>query len=430
MPAVVVIGAQWGDEGKGKVVDILAEHSDIIARYQGGNNAGHTLVVNGEKTVLHLVPSGVLHEDKVCVIGNGVVVDPAVLALEIERLQARGYLRDESRLKISDRAHVILPYHKAIDLARERMRGEGRIGTTGRGIGPTYEDKMARVGIRFADLLDEEVFVPLLESVLAEKNTYLRQMLDGEALDLDATLAEYRALARRFAPFVTDTSVYMDEALRAGKRVLFEGGQGTMLDVDHGTYPFVTSSNTTVGAVCTGGGIAPSQISAVLGIAKAYTTRVGSGPFPTELLDDIGDKLRQDGDEYGATTGRPRRCGWFDAVVVRHAVRLNGMTSVALTKLDVLTGMDPIRVCTAYEIGGKRVTHIPAGQGALRAAVPVYEEHPGWQESISGARSMDDLPLNARRYVQRLEELVEVQMGLVSVGPGRDETIHRAQVFA
>ncbi len=423
MPAVAVVGAQWGDEGKGKVVDILAEHADIIARYQGGNNAGHTLVVDGEKTVLHLVPSGVLHPGKICVIGNGVVVDPEVLLSEIERLQARGFVLDESTFKISDRAHLIMPYHRAIDLARERLRGEGRIGTTGRGIGPTYEDKMARIGIRFADLLDEESFTELLRTTLAEKNAYLRALLDEEPFDFAEIHQTYVRYRERLARFVTDVSVLLCDALAKGQRLLLEGGQGTMLDVDHGTYPFVTSSNTVASAACTGVGIPPSRITAVVGIAKAYTTRVGSGPFPTELQDALGEKLRQDGDEFGATTGRPRRCGWFDAVVVRHAVRINGISGLALTKIDVLTGIDPLRICVAYEHRGKRYEHFPASGQLLRQMQPVYEEMPGWSESLSGARTLEDLPRNARRYIDRLEELTGAPMFLVSVGANRNETI-------
>lgn len=423
MPAVVVVGAQWGDEGKGKVVDIFAEHADVIARYQGGNNAGHTLVVGGEKTVLHLVPSGVLHPGKVCVIGNGVVVDPAVLIEEIERLQHRGYLLDDQLLKISDRAHLIMPYHRAIDLARERLRGEDRIGTTGRGIGPTYEDKMARIGIRFADLLDESSFHDLLRNTLAEKNAYIRALLQEEPFAFDAIHEQYSRYRERLAKYVTDVSVYLAQALSKGQRLLLEGGQGTMLDVDHGTYPFVTSSNTVASAACTGVGIPPGRISCVVGIAKAYTTRVGSGPFPTELHDATGEKLRQDGDEFGATTGRPRRCGWFDAVVVRHAVRINGIQGLALTKIDVLTGIDPIRICVAYEYNGQRYEHFPASMQVLRNAQPVYEEHPGWNEPLTSARTIEDLPRNARRYIQRLEELTETPMYLISVGANRNETI-------
>lgn len=423
MPAVVVVGAQWGDEGKGKIVDILAEHADVIARYQGGNNAGHTVVVDGRKTVLHLVPSGVLHAGKVCVIGNGVVVDPAVLIAEVEELRRQGFLLDDDLLKISDRAHLIMPYHRAIDQARERLRGEGRIGTTGRGIGPTYEDKMARIGIRFADVLDDESFADALRRTIEEKNTYLRAILKEKALDFPAIHAEYCGFRARLARHVTDTSVYLHAALAAGQRILLEGGQGTMLDVDHGTYPYVTSSNTVAGAACTGTGISPQQISSVVGIVKAYTTRVGSGPFPTELLDGVGKKLQQDGDEFGATTGRPRRCGWFDAVVVRHAVRLNGMSGLALTKLDVLTGLDPIRICTAYEFNGRRMTDFPASCAVLRGLQPVYEELPGWKESLSGARSLDDLPAHARAYIRRLEEVSGAPMIMISVGAGRTETI-------
>lgn len=423
MPAVVVVGAQWGDEGKGKVVDILAQHADVVGRYQGGNNAGHTLVVDGHKTVLHLIPSGVLHANKVCVIGNGVVVDPAVLITEIDQLRQRGFLADDDCLKISDRAHLIMPYHRAIDLARERLRGEGLIGTTGRGIGPTYEDKMARIGIRLADFCDEAVFADVLQRTIKEKNSYLRAMLKEKALDFAAIHTEYAGYRERLARYVTDTGVYLHEALVQSKRVLLEGAQGTMLDVDHGTYPYVTSSNTVAGAACSGTGIAPHRISAVIGIVKAYTTRVGSGPFPTELLDDLGQRLRQDGDEFGATTGRPRRCGWFDAVVVRTAIRLNGMRGLALTKLDVLTGFEILRICTAYESEGRRLYDFPASAAVLRGLTPVYEELPGWQEPLHRARSLADLPANARAYVRRLEEVTGAPMIMVSVGAGRNDTI-------
>lgn len=429
MPAVVGVGVQWGDEGKGKVVDILAEHADIVVRYQGGSNAGHTLVVGDEKTVLHQVPSGVLHDGKICVIGNGVVVDPAALIEEIDALRARGYLTDETLLKVSDRAHLIMPYHRAIDQARERLRGEGRIGTTGRGIGPTYEDKMARIGLRFAELVDERLFADALRSTIEEKNTYLRTILGEQALDYGHTLEQYARMRERLAPLVIDAGVYLDRALAAGRRVLFEGAQGTMLDVDHGTYPYVTSSNTVSAAACTGGGIAPNRITTVVGITKAYTTRVGSGPFPTELLDDLGHKLQHDGEEFGATTGRPRRCGWFDAVVARHSVRLNGLNGLAVTKLDVLTGFKTLRVCVGYELDGKRIEDVPASLGILGAVRPIYEEFPGWDEPLAKARALDDLPNNARRYLTALEELTATPIFMVSVGARRQDTIILRNAF-
>jgi adenylosuccinate synthase len=379
---------------------------------------------------LHQVPSGVPHAGKVCVIGNGVVVDPAALLEEIEALQARGYLEDDSLLKISDRAHLIMPYHRAIDQARERLRGEGRIGTTGRGIGPTYEDKMARIGLRFAELLDERSFGEALRAVIAEKNAYLRTMLGEQALDFDSISDQYARLRERLAPHVIDSGVYLDRALAAGRRVLFEGAQGTMLDVDHGTYPYVTSSNTISAAACTGGGIAPNRITSVVGITKAYTTRVGSGPFPTELLDDLGQKLQHDGEEFGATTGRPRRCGWFDAVVARHAVRLNGLSGLAVTKLDVLTGFKTVRVCVAYELDGRRIEDVPASLGIFGAVRPIYEEFPGWEEPLSKARSLDDLPMTARRYLSALEELTATPIFMVSVGARRQDTIILRNAFS
>ncbi len=423
MSTVIVVGVQWGDEGKGKVVDILARDADIIVRFGGGNNAGHTLLVGEQKTVLHLIPSGVLHHGKICVIANGVVVDPEVLVSELNALRARGYLTDDACLKISDEAHLIMPYHKAIDLARERLRGKGEIGTTGRGIGPTYEDKMARVGIRFVDLLDDAVFKEKLERNLEEKNIYLRSILKEQAMEFGAIHDAYRRYGDLLRKYVTDTALYLHTEIDAGRRILFEGAQGTMLDVDHGTYPYVTSSNTVSGAVCAGAGVGPGSFQSVVGICKAYTTRVGNGPFPTEERGAIGERLRESGDEFGATTGRPRRCGWFDAVLVRQAARLNGLTGVAITKLDVLTGMDPLRICTAYRADGQRFTRVPASMRLLDAVTPEYEEMPGWTEPLSSARQLADLPPNAQRYVARLEELIATPVTMVSVGAEREETI-------
>ncbi len=423
MSTLIVVGVQWGDEGKGKVVDLLSREADIIVRFQGGNNAGHTLVVGGKKTIVRLIPSGVLHDGKVCVIANGVVVDPEVLVEEIDTLQQQGRLSDPASLKISEIAHLIMPYHKAIDLARERLRGEGKIGTTGRGIGPTYEDKMARVGIRFVDLLDEGVFARKLEHNLEEKNVYLGTLLKEQPLAYQQIFDQYRRLRDRLAPYVTNTSRYIHEAITAGQKVLFEGAQGTMLDVDHGTYPFVTSSNTIAGAVCTGAGIAPQQLHNVIGISKAYTTRVGSGPFPTEEHGPEGEKLRRDGGEFGTVTGRPRRCGWFDAVVVRTAALLSGLNAIALTKIDVLSGLSTLRVCTGYTYRGREYDEVPASAHTLEQVTPIYEELPGWTEPLTDIRSLDALPRNARLYVERLEQLVNVPVKMISVGAGREETI-------
>jgi len=429
MPATLIVGTQWGDEGKGKVVDLLAADADVVVRFHGGNNAGHTLVVNGEKTVLNLIPAGVLHPGRICMIGPGVVVDPEVLVGEIEALRKRGYLGDERWLRLSERAHLIMPYHRAIDRARERLRGAGSIGTTGRGIGPAYEDKMARTGIRVGDLFDEIGFREALERSVREKNGYLEAILGEAPLSFDAILERYTVYRERLRPFVADAGEELRAALAAGRRVLLEGAQGVMLDVDHGTYPFVTSSSVVSGAAAGGAGLPPRAIGRIVGIAKAYTTRVGGGPFPTELTDALGDRLRADGDEYGATTGRPRRCGWFDAVVVRHAVALCGVDGLALTKLDVLTGVDPLCVCTGYELGGRRLDGPPATQRAWETLTPRYEELPGWRESLGGARSLADLPANARRYVERLATLVGAPIALVSVGAPRDETIRVGDVF-
>jgi adenylosuccinate synthase len=426
MPATVVIGTQWGDEGKGKVVDLLAADADIVVRFHGGNNAGHTLVVNGEKTILNLIPSGVLHPGRVCMLGPGVVIDPEVLVSELDALRDRGHLTEDRWLRISEQAHLIMPYHRAIDRARERLRGAGQIGTTGRGIGPAYEDKMARTGIRVGDLFAEQGFMDALERNLVEKNCYLQVILEDAPLAFTDILERFAVLRERLRPFVADTGAELRAALAAGRRVLLEGAQGMMLDVDHGTYPFVTSSSCLAAAACAGAGIPPRALTRVVGITKAYTTRVGGGPFPTELTDALGDRLRADGDEYGATTGRPRRCGWFDAVVVRQAVALSGVDGLALTKLDVLTGVDPLRVCVAYELDGKRLELPPAPQHAWGRVRPVYEELPGWTEPLRGARALADLPATTRRYVDRLAALGGAPVALVSVGASRDETIRVA----
>jgi adenylosuccinate synthase len=423
MVNVAIIGAQWGDEGKGKIVDLFAEDADIVVRFQGGNNAGHTLVVDGKTTVLHLIPSGALHPNKLCVIGNGVVVDPEVLLEEITALKGQGHFMDDAQLRISEQAHLIMPYHKAIDQARERLRGEGMIGTTGRGIGPAYEDKVARVGIRLIDLLEEETFQEKLQRNIEEKNIYLKAILKEKTLDFNKLHDSYSVYRDKLKSYVTDTSLLLDREMRAGKQVLFEGAQGTLLDVDHGTYPFVTSSNTVAGGVCNGAGIGPRHIHQIIGISKAYTTRVGSGPFPTEIHGQDGETLKREGFEFGATTGRPRRCGWFDAVGLRHAVRMNSITGVALTKLDVLTGFKMIPICTDYRSSGKILHDFPASFKVMQNAQPVYEEMEGWEKPLDAVRSFSDLPAQAQKYVRRLEEIIETEIILVSVGPGRDQTI-------
>jgi adenylosuccinate synthase len=423
MSNVAIIGAQWGDEGKGKIVDLFTHDADIIVRFQGGNNAGHTLVVNGHKTVLHLVPSGALHPNKLCVIGNGVVVDPEILIEEIDALKVQGHLQSDEQLRISEQAHVIMPYHKAIDLARERLRGKGKIGTTGRGIGPAYEDKVARIGIRFVDLLEEDTFREKLERNIEEKNFYLKAILQERALDFNEMHDSYSRYREKLTGYVTNTGLLLDQCIRAGKRVLFEGAQGTLLDVDHGTYPYVTSSSTITGGACSGSGVGPQHIQQVIGISKAYTTRVGSGPFPTELDGSDGETLRREGAEFGATTGRSRRCGWFDAVSVRHAVRMNGLTGIALTKLDVLTGFKKIPICTGYFFNGQTISEFPASSKVMAGAQPIYEEMDGWTERLDGVKKFADLPATAQRYVRRIEAVIGTEIILVSVGPGREQTI-------
>jgi adenylosuccinate synthase len=429
MPAIVLIGAQWGDEGKGKVTDLLGERVDYVVRYQGGNNAGHTVILpDGRRFALHLMPSGVLTPGCVPVIGNGVVVDPKVLLAEIDGLTERGVSCE--RLLISADAHLIMPHHRAMDRVVERYLGPARIGTTGRGIGPAYGDKVARMGIRVQDLLDPGILRQKLDLVLREKNQTLFKVYNRKAIDADAVASEYLGYAERLCPYIADTRLELARALERGATVLLEGAQATLLDVDHGTYPFVTSSNPTAGGACVGSGIPPTRISQVIGVIKAYTTRVGSGPFPTELFDASGEHLRKVGVEFGTTTGRERRCGWFDAVVARYAVRVNGITDLFVTKLDVLSGLDKVPICVGYESDGERVDDMPMTQTAFHHARPIYEEYDGWGEDISKCRTVDELPDNARRYVERIEELAGARVSVVGVGPGREENVIRHALVA
>jgi len=423
MPNVVVVGAQWGDEGKGKIVDLLTQYADVVVRFQGGNNAGHTLVVGGEKTVLHLIPAGILHPGKACVIGNGVVVDPEVFVLEVDRLKAKGALKDEGQLVVSLDAHVIMPWHKAIDVAREQALGLGKIGTTGRGIGPTYEDKVARRGLRVRDLLDEARLARKVKERLPAALDELRRLGAKPELDEGAIVARAAEAGRRIGRHAADVSLWLTRALRDGRSLLFEGAQGTMLDVDHGTYPFVTSSNTVAGNAVVGCGLGPTAVDYVLGISKAYSTRVGGGPYPSELKDATGDRLRQVGGEYGATTGRPRRTGWLDALALRYAARVNGLHGIALTKLDVLSGFDPVKIAVGYRADGKVLDEMPSDPELLERCEAVYEELPGWTEPVEGVRSWDDLPANAKRYVKRVEELAGVKVMGFSVGADRGATV-------
>ena len=421
MPAIVLLGAQWGDEGKGKATDLLGDKVKYVVRYQGGNNAGHTVVIGDQKYALHLLPSGILTPSCIPVIGNGVVIDPAVLLEEIRGLNERGV--DTSQLKISTNAHLITPYHRTIDKVSERFLGKAKIGTTGRGIGPAYADKINRIGIRVQDLFDPSILRQKIEGALRDKNQVLIKVFNRKGLEVDEVLREYLDYAEILRPYVADTSLLLNKALEKGENVLLEGSQGTLLDVDHGTYPFVTSSNPTAGGASTGSGIGPTRISRVIGIVKAYTTRVGSGPFPTELFDEDGEKLRSIGGEFGTTTGRSRRCGWYDAPIARYAVRINGLTDFFLTKLDVLTGWEKIPVCVAYDVDGTRVEELPASQSDFHHAQPIYEYLPGWSEPISQARELKDLPANARAYVKFLEDVSGAPMSAIGVGPGRDETI-------
>ena len=429
MTALVAVGAQWGDEGKGKIVDWLALSADLVVRFHGGNNAGHTLIVDGQKTVLHLVPSGILQPGAVNLIGPGVVVDPRVLLDELDKIKAQGVLRDPSRVRVSGRAHVILDWHIALDVARDEARRESAIGTTGRGIGPAYEDKVARRGIRVADLLDPAALRPAIDRLAKEKNFELTQLHGWPAIDANALYEELLVPGRRLEPFVDHTGRILDRALRENKKVLFEGAQGTFLDIDHGTYPYVTSSNCVAGAACTGAGIGPTRIDRVLGITKAYTTRVGGGPFPTEDKGAGGEWLGEKGMEFGATTGRKRRCGWLDLVVLREAAIVNGFTSIAMNKLDILSGLAEVPVATAWRIDGKLTSDFPMTLEEVVRAEAVYEVMPGWQEDITGVRKYAALPDNARRYVERIEALVGVPIDVISVGPDRDQTITRRKVF-
>lgn len=429
MSNVVVVGTQWGDEGKGKVVDLLASGADLVVRYQGGNNAGHTLVVNGEQTICHLIPSGILHDGKKCLIGNGVVVDPEVLLEEIGTLEKRGIPVTPERLVLSEKAHLIMPYHRSIDMARETAKGKDKIGTTGRGIGPCYEDKAGRRGIRAVDLLEPAVLENKIRSNLEEKNFLLSRFLNWEMLEFQPIFDSYSQMAEKLNPFIKNVSLEIDRAIRKGDRILFEGAQGTHLDIDHGTYPFVTSSNPVSGSACVGTGIGPDKLHHIVGIVKAYTTRVGSGPFPTELHDETGDFIQEKGCEFGATTGRRRRCGWLDMVMVRDSIRLNGLTSLSITKLDVLTGLDKIKICVAYDLGGIHHDSMPASLNQLAGCTPVYEELRGWKEDISAVRRFDRLPGAAKDYLKSIEQLAGIPLSIVSVGPKREQTIETIDPF-
>ncbi len=422
MATVIVVGAQWGDEGKGKLVDYLTHKADLVARYQGGHNAGHTVVIQNEKFVLHLIPSGILHKDTVCIIGNGVVVEPAALIDEIRGLRERG-IRVGDNLLISKNAHLIMPYHIALDNAGEKMRGKKCIGTTGRGIGPAYVDKMARTGIRVGDLLSPEILKEKISANLLNINFLLKNLYKSKAFNSRKIFDEYMGYAKLLKKHIADTDMIINSAVAAGKNVLLEGAQGTLLDIDHGTYPYVTSSNSIAGGACTGAGIGPTRITKVLGVVKAYTTRVGGGPLPTELFDFIGREIQRKGGEFGATTGRPRRCGWLDAVILRHSAIVNGLTGIAITKLDILDGLERIKICTAYRYKGKTYNHFPKESDIFAKCTPVYEEMKGWKESTLGIKEFNRLPQQARAYIRRIEDLIGVKADIISTGQKRDELI-------
>jgi len=423
MANIVVVGTQWGDEGKGKVVDLLTADVQFVVRFQGGNNAGHTLEVDGRQFIFHIIPSGILYENKKCLIGNGLVVDPEVLLEEMEGLKKAGITVGPKRLSLSEKAHMIMPYHKALDLAREKAKGKDKIGTTGRGIGPCYEDKITRTGVRAIDLTEPDVLEEKIQTNLKEKNFFLEKFLGASPLEARPILDHYLVMGQKLAPFITDVSVELDQGVKDGKSILFEGAQGTHLDIDHGTYPFVTSSNPVAGTACSGSGVGPKQIHHVLGIVKAYTTRVGAGPFVTELEDETGDFIQEKGKEFGATTGRRRRCGWLDLVVVGDSVRLNGLNSMAITKLDVLTGLETLKICISYEIDGTIFHQRPASLRKTALCKPVYKEMPGWNEDITDVREKKDLPKAALDYLSAIEEITGVPISIISVGPGRNDTI-------
>ncbi|KEI84437.1 adenylosuccinate synthetase [Clostridium botulinum B2 433] len=428
MSALIVLGAQWGDEGKGKMTDYLAENADVVVRFQGGNNAGHTVVVGEKEYKLHLIPSGILYNDKLNVIGNGVVLDPKALFEEINYLESLGVEITPDRLIISDRAHVIMPYHRILDGIKERARGNKDIGTTGKGIGPSYTDKMERSGIRVCDLIHKEVFEENLKETLEVKNKIITEIFGGEALDYNEIYNEYLGYAEKLRPFVKDISVIVNKKIKDGKEVLFEGAQGTLLDIDYGTYPYVTSSSTIAGGVCIGAGVGPTAITNAVGIAKAYTTRVGKGPFPTELLDSTGDWVRKKGHEFGVTTGRARRCGWLDLVILKTSARISGLTSFAVTKIDTLAGLDTLKVCTGYRLNGEIIDYVPASLEDLAKCEPIYEEFEGWDDSIANARCYEDLPENAIKYLKKIEDFTETKVSIVSVGPKRDQTMMISEI--
>ncbi len=429
MGTLVIVGTQWGDEGKGKIVDLLTSRAEIVVRFQGGSNAGHTLKVAGEQIIVHLIPSGILYPETLNIIANGMVVDPGVLLQEKDSLQKRGHFLNDRQLLVSERAHVIMPYHKIIDLGREEILGNAKIGTTGRGIGPAYEDKASRMGIRIGDLLRPDTLRKRVTAALEEKNFMIEHRFKRPKLDPDQVVEECLDHGKRLAPHIIDTSIVLYNKISEGSRILFEGAQGTLLDIDHGTYPFVTSSNVVAGNVCCGSGISPTSVEKIWGVVKAYSTRVGQGGFPTELNDSLGERIREVGAEFGATTGRPRRCGWLDLVVVNHSVRLNGLTGIALTKMDVLTGISPLKICTAYELDGQIIDRIPADINDLARIVPQYREVKGWDKPLDSCRSFEDLPKKARDYVETIEHLTGVPVTLVSVGPAREQSILRKSPF-